>query len=49
MPLEDIFASFRKLETASEKVEYLRWLESKNGFGYRINFVNLISFWSNAR
>lgn len=49
MPLEDIFAAFRKLESNSEKVEYLRWLESKDGFGYRINFETLISYWSNAK
>lgn len=48
MPLQDIFDSFRKLDTAAEKVAYLRWLESKNGFGYRMNFANLIEYWSNA-
>jgi len=46
MPIQDIFDSFRKLETSAEKVEYLRWLQSKNGFGYRINFDNLILYWS---
>lgn len=45
MPLQDIFDSFRKLKTSGEKVEYLRWLQSKN-FAYRINYENLISYWS---
>lgn len=49
MPLEDIFGLFRKLETNSEKVEFLRWLESKNAFGYRMNLTKLIEYWSNAR
>lgn len=46
MTLQDIFTSFQKLETSQEKVEYLRWLQSKD-FHYDINYTNLINYWSN--
>lgn len=42
---EIIFESFRKLETSSEKVEYIRWLQSKE-LDLDINYENLISYWS---
>jgi hypothetical protein len=42
---EDIFESFRKLETSAEKVEYIRWLQRKD-LNLRINYENLIEYWS---
>lgn len=46
MTLDMIFKSFKELKTSNEKVEYLRYLQSKN-LDFRINYEKLIEYWSN--
>ena len=45
LSLQDIFDSFRKLEIAEEKCDYIIWLQSKN-YPYDINYVNLVTYWA---
>ena len=44
MTKDYIFASFRALNTAQEKVEYLKGLESLN-LPFYFNYTNLIAAW----
>jgi len=44
MDLQYIYATFRSLETVTEKVTFLKELETLN-LPYEINYTNLISAW----
>ena len=46
MTKDYIFASFRDLSTAQEKLEYIQSLESLN-LPYDFNYTNLIKAWEN--
>lgn len=46
MTKDYIFASFKALNTAQEKLEYIKGLESLN-LPYDFNYTNLIAVWEN--
>lgn len=45
MILSDIYREFRTLVTSSERIEYLRTLQTLN-LHYDINYDKLIEYWS---
>ena len=45
MLLTDIYREFRTLKTSTERVEYIRTLQTLN-LHFDINYDNLIEYWS---